>query len=53
MARAAAVGYRAAFTLDRRSASDADDPMALPRYLMVDALDLPGFARLLQAGGGS
>ena len=53
IARAAAAGYRAAFTLDRRSASDTDDPMALPRYLMVDALDLAGFARLLQAGSGS
>ena len=53
MARAAAAGYRAAFTLERRSAIDTDDPMALPRYLMVDALDLAGFARLLQAGGGS
>jgi peptidoglycan/xylan/chitin deacetylase (PgdA/CDA1 family) len=29
-------GYRAAFTLDRRSVSPADDPMALPRFLVTD-----------------
>jgi len=29
-------GYIAAFTMERRPATDADNPMALPRYLMTD-----------------
>ncbi len=30
-------GYRAAFTIERRPTSRADDIMALPRYIVVDA----------------
>ncbi len=35
--RAKADGYRAAFTIERHHSSASDDPMALPRYLMVNA----------------
>ena len=34
---AAAAGYRAAFTIERHPATRADRPMALPRFLVVDA----------------
>lgn len=34
---AQAAGYRAAFTIERRPATRADNLMALPRYLVVDA----------------
>jgi peptidoglycan/xylan/chitin deacetylase (PgdA/CDA1 family) len=37
MDRATAAGYRAAFTIERFAVSREDPPMALPRYLMVDA----------------
>lgn len=47
MAKAAEAGYRAAFTLERRHASAADRIMALPRYLMTDAVRGQAFARLL------
>jgi peptidoglycan/xylan/chitin deacetylase (PgdA/CDA1 family) len=36
MARAAQAGYTAAFTIEGRPCALADDPMALPRYLMTD-----------------
>lgn len=50
--RAQAAGYVAAFTLERRHARRGDDVMALPRYLMTDAVQGRAFARLL-AGPGS
>jgi peptidoglycan/xylan/chitin deacetylase (PgdA/CDA1 family) len=37
MAKAEAVPYAAAFTIERRPASATDPRMALPRYLMTDA----------------
>jgi peptidoglycan/xylan/chitin deacetylase (PgdA/CDA1 family) len=36
MATAAQAGYTAAFTIEGRPCALADDPMALPRYLMTD-----------------
>lgn len=45
--RAQAAGYVAAFTLERRPARRGDDLMALPRYLMTDAMKGRAFARLL------
>lgn len=47
MADAAEAGFIAGFTLDRRHASTSDRPLALPRYLMTDAVGLPEFRRLL------
>lgn len=47
MKKAAAVGYIAAFTLERRPASPSDPIMALPRYLMTDADRGKVFAQLL------
>lgn len=49
-AAAAATGYRAAFALGERHATAADAPLALPRYLIVDAHGVDGLLRLLQAG---
>jgi len=37
MNKAAEAGYAAAFTIERFPASREDHPMALPRYLMIDA----------------
>jgi peptidoglycan/xylan/chitin deacetylase (PgdA/CDA1 family) len=37
MDKAAEAGYTAAFTIERFPASRKDHPMALPRYLMIDA----------------
>ena len=37
MERAAAAGYRAAFSIERRPATRRDHPMALPRYLLADS----------------
>jgi peptidoglycan/xylan/chitin deacetylase (PgdA/CDA1 family) len=46
MARAAEAGYTAAFTIDGRPCAPADDPMALPRYLMTDKLRGKLFERI-------
>lgn len=51
MAAAADAGFVAAFTLDRRHTSTTDRPLALPRYLMTDAIGLPEFRRLLGKRG--
>jgi len=45
--QAAKAGYIAAFTLERRSASTADNLMALPRYLMTNEDAGNRFERLL------
>ncbi|MFC4158576.1 polysaccharide deacetylase family protein [Chitinimonas lacunae] len=45
--QAAAAGYRAAFSIDGRPVSRSERPMALPRYLMVEAIDDRAFARLV------
>ncbi|MBI2306867.1 MAG: polysaccharide deacetylase family protein [Rhodocyclales bacterium] len=47
---AAEAGYRAAFALGERHASDRDPPLALPRYLIVDGLGVAGLLRLLRDG---
>lgn len=39
--------YLAGFTLERRHAVAGDDPMAIPRYLMVDGVSERAFERLL------
>lgn len=49
-AAAAAAGYRAAFALGNRNASAADSPLALPRYLIVDATGVTGLIGQLRAG---
>jgi len=51
-ARAARAGYVAAFTLERRSLREGDDPMALPRYLITDAVDGKAFAAILRQADG-
>ena len=45
--KAAAAGYVAALTLERRHANRSDSVMALPRYLMTDRDKGAAFARLL------
>jgi len=47
MAQAAEAGYVASFTLGAKAASKADPVQALPRYLMVDAIDARRLGRLL------
>jgi peptidoglycan/xylan/chitin deacetylase (PgdA/CDA1 family) len=47
MARAAAAGYIAAFTIERKPASELDRLMALPRYIVTDRDRGAAFARLL------
>jgi peptidoglycan/xylan/chitin deacetylase (PgdA/CDA1 family) len=49
-AAARAAGYRAAFALGERHATRADSPMALPRYLIVDASGVSSLTRLLRDG---
>ena len=49
--RAAALGYDAAFTLERRPARPSDPIMALPRYLITDADRGARFERLLAGAG--
>ena len=46
--RAARDGYLAAFTLDHRPARSDDDPLALPRYLITDAVSPAAFAAILR-----
>ncbi len=40
-------GYGAAFTIDRKHASSADNPMALGRYMVVSKHDLKAFERMV------
>lgn len=49
IAAAGAASYVAGFTLDRRHPSAADRPLALPRYLITDAVGMREFQRLLEA----
>lgn len=49
-ASARAAGYRAAFALGERHATNTDSPMALPRYLIVDASGVSSLTRLLRDG---
>ncbi len=46
-AKAAAAGYVAAFTLERRAAQSSDQVMRLPRYLMTNADRGQALARIL------
>lgn len=52
IAAASAAGYIAGFTLDRRHPSAADRPLALPRYLITDAVGMREFQRLLEGSAG-
>jgi peptidoglycan/xylan/chitin deacetylase (PgdA/CDA1 family) len=45
---AVAQGIVAGFTIERRAVREGDEPMALPRYLMVDSLGLRGFSQLIE-----
>lgn len=49
MKQAAAAGYAAAFTIDRRAATTADPIMGLPRCLVLDEDIGPRFVRLLDS----
>jgi peptidoglycan/xylan/chitin deacetylase (PgdA/CDA1 family) len=49
--KAVAVGYRAAFTIERRPARLSDHPLALPRYLMTDADRGQRFAQIVSGEG--
>lgn len=53
IAAAAEAGYVAGFTLERRHPRAADRPLALPRYLMTDAVGMAAFQSLLAAGAGA
>ena len=44
---AARVGYRAAFSIERRHASRSESPMSLPRYLMVNGDGVKGFEAIV------
>ena len=46
--KAAAAGYVATFTIERRHATPHDPVMKLPRYLMVNADSGKAFSRLLE-----
>jgi peptidoglycan/xylan/chitin deacetylase (PgdA/CDA1 family) len=46
-------GYAAGFTLERRHTDSSDLPMALPRYLMVDATKAKVFERINVTSVGS
>lgn len=52
LAAAAAAGYVAAFTIDRRHPRAADRPLALPRYLITDAVGMGEFRRIVGSGAG-
>jgi peptidoglycan/xylan/chitin deacetylase (PgdA/CDA1 family) len=45
--RASANGYVAAFTIVRRAASPSDDPMRLPRFLLVDSVRVKSLENIL------
>ncbi len=47
--RARKAGYLAAFTIERRSARSNDNPMAIPRYLITDAVSERAFNAILDA----
>jgi len=49
MAKAAEAGYTAAFTIERHPVTPADDPMALPRYLLADTDRGKAFEAILNA----
>ena len=50
MKAAQAAGYVAAFSIDGRHARSGDALLALPRHLMVDAMGVEGFAKMLKEG---
>jgi peptidoglycan/xylan/chitin deacetylase (PgdA/CDA1 family) len=49
--KAVEIGYRAAFTIERRPARLTDHPMALPRYLMTDGDRGKRFAQIVSGRG--
>ncbi|HXX82047.1 MAG TPA: polysaccharide deacetylase family protein [Thermodesulfovibrionales bacterium] len=48
MGKASACGYVAAFTIERHHTSASDNPMSLPRYLMINADKGRAFEAILQ-----
>ncbi len=52
MRDAAAAGYVAAFTLDRRAATANDNLLALPRFLMTDQVRARALAAILRPADG-
>lgn len=52
-AHARRAGYIAAFTLERRPAREGDELMALPRYLVTDALSPAAFDAILREAAGN
>lgn len=46
--KAAAAGYKAAFTIEAHRAGGGDTPMKLPRYLMMNADQGKAFVRILE-----
>ena len=48
MSLAGRLGYEASFTLGNRDVTQQDEPQALPRHLMTDAIDARRLARLLE-----
>ncbi|MRR58059.1 MAG: polysaccharide deacetylase family protein [Deltaproteobacteria bacterium] len=50
--RASAAGYVAAFTIVRRVATPSEDPMKLPRFLMVDSARGKAFEAILRGSSG-
>jgi peptidoglycan/xylan/chitin deacetylase (PgdA/CDA1 family) len=53
ISKASTVGYVAAFTLEGRHATRRDPVMALPRYLITQAVDMRIFAELMTGKRGS
>ncbi len=51
LTRAAAAGYVATFTIERRHATASSDVRRLPRYIVLDADRGDAFARLLEGSG--
>lgn len=49
LAAAAEAGYAAAFTIERRHPNASDRPLALPRYMMTDAVGMHEFRRILKS----
>lgn len=52
-AHAVRAGYIAAFTIEARPARDDDDPMALPRYLITNAVEERAFTSILRQAEGT
>jgi len=51
--RAVRAGYVAAFSLEARAVHDGDDPLALPRFMITDAVGREAFAAILGQAHGA